>query len=366
MCRVEPRVRYAQTEDGISIAFGSVGSGPPLVLLPTLPFSYFQLEWKIPEYESVFEALAQHVQLVQYDARGTGLSQRDVLDVSLDAMLRDLQAVVRSANLERFALLGMFGGAPIALGYAADHPEHVSHLVLWAAFADGRLAQGDQQTQALLSLLEQDWTLFTETAASVWMGWLPTEAARRVARDFRAAVTPEMARALLEAAIQTNVTGRLQHVNAPTLVLHRPAMPLDMAGPREVVAQVKGAQLALLPGESASPYIGDWTLVARDTLRFCLDDPNFRLRDHTAGSSHHEQAPPGGSREHEQTPSHGLTPRELEVLRGVASGDANQQIAMALGLSVHTVERHIANIYRKIDARGRADATAYALRRGLA
>jgi len=352
---VEPRIRYAQTEDGISIAFGSVGSGPPLVLLPTIPFSYFQLEWKIPEYQTVFEALAEHVQLVQYDARGTGLSQREVVDVSLDAMLQDLQAVVRYANLERFALLGMFGGAPIALGYAAQHPEHVSHLVLWAAFADGRIAQGDQQTQALLSLLERDWSLFTETAASVWMGWLPTEAARRVARAFRAAVTPEMARALLDAAVKTNVSRLLHHVSAPTLVLHRPGMPLDMAGPREVVAQVKGAQLDLLPGESASPYIGDWTLIVRDALRFCLDDPNLTLADNPPGSSDHEQSPP-----------HGLTARELEVLRGIASGDANQQIAMALGLSVHTVERHIANIYRKIDARGRADATAYALRHGLA
>jgi DNA-binding CsgD family transcriptional regulator/pimeloyl-ACP methyl ester carboxylesterase len=309
----------------------------------------------IPEYRTLFEALAQHVQLVQYDARGTGLSQRELADVSLDAMLRDLHAVVRAANLERFALLGMFGGAPIALGYAAHHPKHVSHLVLWAAFADGRIAQGDQQTQALLSLLERDWNLFTETAASVWMGWLPTEAARRVARAFRAAVTPEMARALLEAAVKSNVTGLLQDVTAPTLVLHRPAMPLDMAGPREVVAQVKGAQLDLLPGESASPYIGDWTVVARDTLRFCLDDPTFDVAEDVSGSSDEEQCPP-----------HGLTRREREVLRGIAAGDANQQIAIALGLSVHTVERHIANIYRKIDARGRADATAYALRHGLA
>jgi DNA-binding CsgD family transcriptional regulator/pimeloyl-ACP methyl ester carboxylesterase len=326
-----------------------------VVLLPTIPFGYFQLEWEIPEYRTVFEALTRHVQLVQYDSRGNGLSQRDVGDVSFDAMLRDLRAVVRRANLERFTLLGLFAGCPIALGYAAQYPQQVSHLVLWSAYARGRVAMGESQTQALLSLLEQDWSLFTETAAAAWMGWLPTEAARRVARSFRAAVTPDMARVLLDVAMRTDVSGLLHEVRAPTIVLHRAGMPLDLEGPREVVAHVAGAQLELLPGESASPYFGDSTAVVREVLRFCLDSPGFTL----------EGGPPLQLIASE-TPPDGLTQRELQVLRGLAAGDANQQIATLLGVSVHTVERHVANIYRKIDARGRADATAYALRHGLA
>jgi DNA-binding CsgD family transcriptional regulator len=253
-----------------------VGSGPALVLLPTIPFGYFQLEWEIPEYRTVFENLARHIQLVQYDARGNGLSQRDVPDVSFDA-------------------------------------------------------------------------------ASAWMGWLPAEAARRVARSFRAAVTPEMARAMLDVAMRTDVTGLLHHISAPTRVLHRVAMPLDVEGPREIVAHVEGAQLDILPGDSASPYIGDWTAVVRDVLQFCLDDPSFALPDDPRFPLNPSQTPPAE-----------LTRRELEVLRRLAAGDANQQIATSLDLSVHTVERHVANIYRKIDARGRADATAYALRHGLA
>jgi DNA-binding NarL/FixJ family response regulator len=65
-------------------------------------------------------------------------------------------------------------------------------------------------------------------------------------------------------------------------------------------------------------------------------------------------------------PPDGLSRRELEVLRLVAAGETNSQIARRLGLSTHTVERHVANLYRKIGARGRADATAFALRSGLA
>jgi len=108
-------------------------------------------------------------------------------------MLRDVDAVVRRANLDQFAIFGLFNGSPIAPAYTAQHPDRVSHLVLWAAFARGRFGQADPQTQALLSLIERDWSLFSETAASAWMGWLPTEAAPRVARGFRTAVTPQTA-----------------------------------------------------------------------------------------------------------------------------------------------------------------------------
>jgi DNA-binding CsgD family transcriptional regulator/pimeloyl-ACP methyl ester carboxylesterase len=322
------------------------------VLLPTVPFGFFQLEWQIPEYHAVFEALARQLQLVQYDARGTGLSQRDARDFSLPAMLRDLDAVVRRAALEHVALCGLFNGAPIALAYAAEHPERVSHVVLWGASARGHLGQADPQTQALLSLIERDWSLFTETAASAWMGWLPAEAARRVARGFRAAVTPEVARAALEAAARMDVTGHLDAIGTPTLVLHRTTMPLDVAGPAELVARVPRAQLMVLEGDSANPYVGDSSAFVRAVLDFVLGD---------RGRSLVGEAPTRGP-----AAPDGLTPRELDVLRHLAGGDANQEIATRLGLSVHTIERHVANIYRKIDARGRADATAYALRHHLA
>jgi pimeloyl-ACP methyl ester carboxylesterase/DNA-binding CsgD family transcriptional regulator len=314
------------------------------VLLPMVPFSFFQFEWQIPEYRSAFEALAEHMQLVQYDARGNGLSERDVADFSMAAMLRDLDAVVRRANLDHFALFGLFNGSPIALAYAAQHPERVSQVVLWAAFARGQFGQADPQTQALLSLIERDWSLFTETAASAWMGWLPAEAARRVARGFRAAVTPQTARLMLDAALRVDVSAQLELITTPTLVLHRELIPLDLSGPRELAARIPSAQLALLEGESASPYIGESGSLVRRILEFCTAAVPVPAAPRT---------------------EHDLTSRELEVLRYVASGDANQEIALKLQLSVHTVERHIANIYRKIDARGRADATAYALRHHL-
>ena len=61
-----------------------------------------------------------------------------------------------------------------------------------------------------------------------------------------------------------------------------------------------------------------------------------------------------------------LSPREIEVLRRIAAGDTNAEIGGRLGISENTVERHATNLYRKIDVRGRAEATAYAIRHGIA
>jgi DNA-binding CsgD family transcriptional regulator len=110
--------------------------------------------------------------------------------------------------------------------------------------------------------------------------------------------------------------------------------------------------LALLPGSQPALFVEDPTAVARMLSDFFCDGI---VPDGAALGSPASTAAPGG-----------LSRREVEVLRLVAAGDSNGEIARRLGLSPHTVERHLANIYRKIDARGRADATAYALRQGLA
>src|SRR6266545_195727 len=99
-----PPLYQAQSADGVTLAWTSVGSGPALVHLPGAPFSNLEAEWRIPVLRRAYNSLARHVRLIQFDSRGTGRSQRDVSDVSLQAMLRDLEAVVRAAGLQRFAL----------------------------------------------------------------------------------------------------------------------------------------------------------------------------------------------------------------------------------------------------------------------
>src|SRR2546430_1490112 len=118
---MEPSVRHARTSDGVAIAWSSLGDGPALIHLPGIPFSNLTAEWRIPAVREAYEALGRDVRLVQYDGRGTGHSQRDVADVSSEAMLRDLDAVVAAAGLRDrpIAILGFYASVTTAIAYTA-------------------------------------------------------------------------------------------------------------------------------------------------------------------------------------------------------------------------------------------------------
>jgi DNA-binding CsgD family transcriptional regulator/pimeloyl-ACP methyl ester carboxylesterase len=350
-----PRISYARGADGVSLAFTVSGDGPALVFVPWVPFSNLRMEWQNPFLYRVFEQLAQDLTLVHYDGRGTGHSQRDVTDVSLEAMVSDLEAVIGRTGLAQVGLLGQYNSCPHAIAYAARHPERVSRMVLFGGSARGWAAMSARQTQALLSLIEQDWDLFADTAAHQWMGWSAGEAGRAVADGIRAAVTPRIARATMQAASAADVTELLPRVAAQTLVLHPRDMtqiPVDvarslaMALPRGRLVLLEGAQPVLFT-EHPDGIVSLLTSFFRDGV-----EP--------------AETPAAVASGRPVPPSDGLSPRELQVLRLLAAGESNSQVARRLGLSTHTVERHVANLYRKIGARGRADATAYALRHGLA
>src|SRR2546426_121880 len=128
-----------------------------------LPFSHIALEWQIPEWRSRMEQLAQNRMLIRFDNRGLGLSQRGILDFSVDALLLDLEAVVDRLGLHRFALFGTYTSGPLAIAYAARHPERVSHLILLSTWA--RASDLVPRAAPLVELIEKDWTLLTEASA---------------------------------------------------------------------------------------------------------------------------------------------------------------------------------------------------------
>ncbi|MCI0843321.1 MAG: alpha/beta hydrolase, partial [Chloroflexi bacterium] len=131
---MEPQIKYAKTSDGVNIAFSTFGEGMPFVQMP-FPFSHLQLEWETPETRSWRQRLAKGRQIVTYDVRGTGLSDRDVTDFSLDAGVRELEAVVDRLSLERFVLFAPLFSGLVGVAYAVRHPERVSHFILWNAVA---------------------------------------------------------------------------------------------------------------------------------------------------------------------------------------------------------------------------------------
>ena len=272
---MEPRIQYAQTKDGVSIAFSTLGVGMPFVYMPPLLFSHVQLEWQNPEWRRWQERLARKRKVVRYDGRGSGLSERNVSRFSLDVLMLDLEAVAQRLGLESFTLYGPIYSGPVAIAYAARHPEQVSHLILFGSSARGSDFFRPPQTQALQALRDKEWELYTETMAHVALGWSAGEPARRAAAYMRECVAPEAWQALFDALGGFDVAALLSEVKSPTLVLHRRqvAWPSEDAA-RGLASRIPDARLTLLEGESIAPWVGDREAAARAIDEF-LGDPVY-------------------------------------------------------------------------------------------
>jgi class 3 adenylate cyclase len=259
---MEPRIQYAKTSDGVSIAFWTLGNGTPLIHMPVL-LSHVQLEWEIPECRRWYERLAERRQLVRYDGRGLGLSQRRIGDYSIEGWGRDIDAVADRLGFERFALLGLQHSGPMAIDYAAEHSDRVSHLILWHSYTSAAEWLQSPRSQAIRAALVQDWDTYTETVSHMFLGWSAGEQARRYAALIRQSVERDDLLNILPALNQFDVFRALSEVRSPTLVLHRRDFAfLDVGVARELTARIPDARLVLLEGESGAPYLGDTDAVA--------------------------------------------------------------------------------------------------------
>jgi pimeloyl-ACP methyl ester carboxylesterase/DNA-binding CsgD family transcriptional regulator len=323
--------------------------------MPPLPVSHILVEWQSASCRAYYEALAANRTLVRYDRRGAGLSDRDAFKLSLDTHIRDLEAVAGHLRLEQFALLGFGHSGPAAITFAARHPERVSHLILWNAYASAADYGRTPRVEAARSLIGQDWQLYTETEGYRFTEWSGGDEAKWYTRYLRESLTPDGLRAAFESIRQTDVRPLLSAVRAPTLVMHRRGLSVvGVDAAKELASTIQDARLVLFDGAWIAPFMGGSTdAVASAINRF--------LRE-TAVEAPGTPPPPAAA----NARSNPLTPRETEVLRLLASGRTSSEISRELTLSIRTVGRHITNIYGKIGARTRADATAYAIRNHLA
>ncbi len=261
---MEPQVQYAKTSDGVDIAYWTLGEGPALINTQPPPWSNIQVEareWPL------HQIVASRCTLVRYDNRGTGLSQRDVTDFSLDAFVRDLEAVVERLALERFALTGEHASAPIAIAYAARHPEKLAHLLLFAGVA--RMADQFElsRNRNALNILEQgDWEMFTDAIALAYAGWSDASMARDLSSFFRRCVDPQQARAIFQAQQDVDVTDLLPLLQMPVSIIcpDRSALcSIDAA--RELAALIPNATLTVVDSDTAwSPAVERATLAQID------------------------------------------------------------------------------------------------------
>ena len=214
---MEPRIQYATTNDGVSIAYAEAGKGKPLIAITAPGFSHTELSWQ--GWANVFPPLASRFRTAWYDARGTGLSDRHAIDFSTEAMISDLEGVVARTGFDSFVLLAWNISVPTGVTYAVAHPERVSHLVLCDPLTTHSDWAETPAYRATRALLEMDWALFTETFGQVVWGFANPEFGRQFGELIRASSELEAQRALWRAMEGYDVTALMPRVTAHTLVI---------------------------------------------------------------------------------------------------------------------------------------------------
>ncbi len=265
---MEPRIQYAKTSDGVSIAYWTMGEGEPFVEMPGLPFAVSQLEWQMPETLRWHQQLASGRKLVRYDCRGFGLSEREVDDFTVGAMIRDLEAIVEHLGLERFVVFAPIHSGAAAIAYTTRHPKNVSHLILWNAYAHGWEFWQPPEAQAFIKLRETSWELYTETTAHNTFGWTPGEAPQRLAALIRQSVNPKTLRSYFAATLKYDVGELLPKVASPTLVMHRRQVFAPVDNAKRLASRIPGALLVVVDGRGAMPYTGEMEPVVRAINQF--------------------------------------------------------------------------------------------------
>ncbi len=255
---MEPSIQYAQTSDGASIAYWTLGEGPPFVLPSGSTVGSSLRAWRTPEGRAFMERLSTRRMLVRYDHRGFGNSQGAAPDFSPDAMVLDLAAVLDRIGTAPAALCAYFASGPGVLTYAARHPERVSHLVLWGTSTRGFQFLTDDTLRALDALAQADFDLYTQAMAAAVIRSLDTsDDTKTLAQSLRETMTRETARMFLQAQ-HVNVSDVLPQLRVPTLVLHRRGIQNpSMADVQTLAARIPNARLVLLEGDSSTTYTGD-------------------------------------------------------------------------------------------------------------
>jgi pimeloyl-ACP methyl ester carboxylesterase len=347
---MKQEIRFCKSFDGTRIAYATSGEGPPLVRAPHW-LTHLEYEAESPLWRPWIEQLSRGRTLVRMDARGCGLSDWNVRELTFQHFVNDLEAVVDATGFERFALFGHSQGGAMALDYAARHPHRVSHLVLLGAYARGSGRRGLApeflaELEAQLKLVEVGWgredPAYRAMFSTQFVPGATLEQLNSLSELQRKSASGENAVRLIRSFFAIDVAESAARVACPALVFHARD---DRRVPFDLGRQLAGA----IPGARFVP----------------LDTANHILVSHEPAwqrfFSELDAFLPGAPR----ATLAGLTAREGEIVERIARGLDNAQIAAQLGLSEKTVRNHITHIFDKLGVQTRAQAIVLARDAGL-
>lgn len=353
---VKQQIRLCTTADGVRVAYASCGKGPPLVKTANW-LTHLDLERGSLAWGHWLAAHSRNNRLIRYDPRGSGLSDREVSRLDLDAWVADLEAVVDAAELERFSLIGGCQGCAVAVAYTARHPDRVSRLVLYGGYVRGAYAahaesEARAAARTLQNVIEMGWGSQAAAFRQLFSGLLLPEGTAEEIESLtelaRRSTSAANAARFWEAFHGFDIEEAARRISAPTLVVHvrhDTMVPFDQG--RHLASLIDGARFVPLDGNNH-------ILLERDPAWFpYLEEvQSFLAEEGTAAGPNPVEAAD-------------LTPRELEILDQLARGLSNDEIAANLCISPRTVRNHVTSIFSKLAVARRAQAIVRAREAGL-
>jgi pimeloyl-ACP methyl ester carboxylesterase/DNA-binding CsgD family transcriptional regulator len=326
---------------GRRIAYATCGEGPPVVFGAKY-VSHLEEEWDDRRARAFYEELAQRHTVVRYDRLGAGLSDRDLpAPASVELDTRVLRTVIQASTERPVTIFACSCSAIDTARLASETPELVDRVVFFGSFVS-RDDLPEATRRSLVDFARVNWGLAAQMLAGLIVPHGSGDEIAALTRHKRRAADAETAAGFLELELFSDARPYLAGVTMPTLVLHRRGdRAVPIARGRELASLLPNARFVALSGDSHLPHVDDQRELHRALAGF-LDDGPFA---EASGDSP-------------------LTSREAEVLRLVAAGLSNREIASSLVLSEHTVHRHVANILRKLMQSSRAAAAAQATRLG--
>ena len=272
---VPPTTRYAPSGEA-SIAYQVVGEGEVDLLL--VPGWAFQVEhiWEAPPLRRYLEAIAEIARVIIYDGRGGGLSDAKAEGHSLEDDVQDALAVLDAAGSESAAIYTRALGAPVGILLAADHPQRVSALVLYASVARNSWAPDYDW-----AMTEEERTEFVERMATNRLEG-SSDIERQApsladdpamiawwSRFERLVASPASARRQLSGANNYDVRDALPRIQVPTLVMHRPEeLVFDVRHSRYIAEHIESARYVELEGKDSAEFAGDSMAIVEEVTEF--------------------------------------------------------------------------------------------------
>lgn len=361
---LRPTVTYTRGEDGVAIAYSTVGEGPvPIVVVAPL-IGQLEIAWEEPAFEQFITRLAVGATVVLYDRRGSGLSDHTSAspgELELSHLASDVEVVLRACGFRQAVILGISLGGATAMRFAADHPDETSALVVV-----GSTARVIKDADYDLGMDIDDIEVWIERAVAGWGTGAsvevdgPTMAGNAryrawAARLERHTISPGGFADTVRAALGYDVRPLLASIRAPTLVLHRrDDQAVPVANGRYIAQHIAGAVFVELDGVEHTYFLGDQASTLK-AIRAFIDAQVAHGALRTA------------VRRAERKSAYGygwtaLTPGEREVATLVSQGMTNAEVADRLGTSRFTVDGRLRRIFAKLGVSTRVELTAEYLR----